>query len=180
MVGLENQDHQLHLGNHPALKDVMAWALDQAGTITEDDLNNSFGDLADEEDRVENLKELDVQVHSVLTQLAEKEPFDIVNNSGQGRGFEAWRRLLKRYEPATAGRSKALLKAVQNPPRAKLEELSAAIEHWEEQVTRYERTKDKHGTRHRFAEKVKNETFAGMCPFELENHFQMNHHRLDT
>ena len=45
---------------------------------------------------------------TVLTTFVEGESFDILVGSGSGEGFEAWRRLHKRWDPLTTGRARGL------------------------------------------------------------------------
>eukprot|EP00974_Lingulodinium_polyedra_P131094 11216396-Lingulodinium_polyedra.AAC.1 len=83
------------------------------------------------------------------------EAFDIVANVPRGQGLEAYRLLARRFDPATGGRRRNLLRLVLQPPRAKLEELSGALERWEEQMRRYERSRDDGGHRHTISDDIK-------------------------
>jgi hypothetical protein len=64
-------------------------------------LDKAFGESADEIDKVLELVEKRRELSSVLQMVTQKEPVEIVINCGVG-GFEAWRRLTWRYDPATA------------------------------------------------------------------------------
>ena len=59
--------------------------------------------------------------------------------------METWRRLNRRFDPATGGQRKALLRSVLSPNKvAKLEDLSAT---WEETVRQFEQRRKLDGTR---------------------------------
>lgn len=60
----------------------------------------------------EDLDYMNDQVFRCLMALTDGESFDLVVGSGDGQGFEAWRRLNRCWDPVTAGRSKNLLKGV--------------------------------------------------------------------
>ena len=57
----------------------------------------------------------DAQVFAALQTLCEAEAFSVVRSSGRNNGLEAWRRLNRRFDPATGGRRKALLRSVLSP-----------------------------------------------------------------
>ena len=167
-------------GVYAELGEVMDWASDLENTLTFEILNQAYGEEADDVDRIEGLKTLDNQLYTVLQSVCEGEPFDIVLNAGQGNGLEAWRRLHKRFDPSTAGRHRNILGAIIRPPRQKLENLSAALEAWEERVARYERKKDEKGNRRVLADDIKVAAVGGMVPEALEEHLVLNGKRLTT
>ena len=68
---------------------------------------------------------------------------DVVANSRKNP-FEAWRRLQKRYDPKTVGRKRNLSRTIVSLGMCSLLELQAGNEHWECDVSRYEKKlKDK-------------------------------------
>jgi hypothetical protein len=67
--------------------------------------------------------ELNVQMYSVLMALCQNEALDIIVGSGSGNGLEAWRRLQRRYDPSTVGRSRGLLREILVLPKANVKEL---------------------------------------------------------
>ena len=93
------------------------------------------------------LEEIDDQLYVVLSALTTDEAFNIVVSSGEGAGFEAWRRLQRRFDPITAGRKRSLLRDIMDPGRAKLMDLQPSIERLEEMMRRYEARKDANGNR---------------------------------
>ena len=168
------------LGVFPELRPVLEWAEEKAGEISSDDIDESFGELADDSDTIPGVADLDGQLYTVLTQLTEGEPFDITRNCGEGHGYEAWRRLARRYDPSTGGRKKNLLNQILRVPRSDLKSLSRDIERWEDQVRNYERRKGADGSRLQLQDDIKCAALEGMCPESLEQHIQMNSHRLLT
>ena len=69
---------------------------------------------------------------------------------GCSNGFEAWRRIHRRWDPLTAGRKRNILRAILNPERVKRwENVRAAIEQIEDLFRRYENRKNEAGERER-------------------------------
>ncbi len=74
------------------------------------------------------INEIDNQVYTALMALTTDEPFDITVGAGTGKGLEAWRRLHRRYDPATVGRSRGLLREILTPEKAGIGTLRHAVE----------------------------------------------------
>ena len=72
-----------------------------------------------------------------LVALTSDEANDTVANSRENP-LEAWRRLQKRYDPASGGRKRNLLRTVVSPGRCSLLALQAGIKRWESVVSQYE------------------------------------------
>ena len=115
-----------------------------------------------------------------MQNLMKGEAFSIVRNTTRGNGLEAWRKINRRFDPATGGSRKSLLRHVLAPPKLKLEELSAGIESWMDLIRRYEDCKDSRGEGQELPEDVKISILESMCPVEIERHLQLNRSRLDT
>ncbi|CAK9035105.1 unnamed protein product [Durusdinium trenchii] len=125
---------------HGDFGQAMAWAEDETDPISNasDSMKAEFGEETPEQETIPDLESKDAQLYAVLQTLCEKEAFTLVRSAGKGKGLEAWRRLCKRFDPSTGGRRRALLRSVLNPNRCnKVEELSAAVENWEDQVERH-------------------------------------------
>ena len=134
----------------------MAWAEDETDPISTSSMTAEFGDVNPAQETIPDLEAKDAQLYAVLQTLCEKEAFTLVRSSGKGKGLEAWRRLCKRYDPSTGGRRRALLRSVLSPNRCgKVEELSAAVENWEDQVRQYENRRKTDGTRRTLDEDIK-------------------------
>ena len=103
----------------PSSRDALDWAAQQDTPILNVD------DVEAGPDSVE----INPQVFVALAELLEGEALDIVQNTTQGAGLEAWRKLV-RFDPQTVGRKRTLLSRIVNPGTVKVHELSRAIEQW--------------------------------------------------
>ena len=163
----------------PDLAEALEWAEEKEGECTDAEIRTLYED-PNSLDHLPQVQDKQHQLFTVSQQLCEKEPFDIVSNCGKGKGLEAWRRLNKRYDPSTANRKKALLKHILNPERAKLDDLSGALEKWIDSVRMYERRKDSQGTRCSIADDIKVAVLESRVPVELEKHMQLNRSQYET
>ena len=175
----KNKTENYILGVFPDLQPALEWACEKETPIESRELDAAFGSNADDTDRISDLAYLNHQLNTVLTQLTEREPFDIVQNCGKS-GLEAWRRLNRRYDPSTGGRKRNLLNAILKPGRQTLQDLSRVLEQWMDQVRRYERRKGEGGERLSISDDIKMGILESMVPDELENHLLMNRSRLRT
>ena len=163
---------------HDDFGKAMAWAEDETDPISTSSMSAEFGDVNPAQETIPDLEAKDAQLYAVLQTLCEKEAFTLVRSSGKGKGLEAWRRLCKRYDPSTGGRRRALLRSVLSPNRCgKVEELSAAVEIWEDQVRQYENRRKTDGTRPTLDEDIKISILESICPVEVERHLQLNQAR---
>ena len=112
----------------PSSRDTLDWAAQQDTPILNVD------DVEAGPDSVE----INPQVYVALAELLEGEALDIVQNTTRGAGLEAWRKLVRRFDPQTVGRKRTLLSRIINPGTVKVHELSRAIEQWEERVRSYQ------------------------------------------
>ena len=108
----------------PSSRDSLDWAAQQDTPI----LNV---------DGVEARSRFNPQVYVALAELLEGEALDIVQNTTRGASLEAWRKLVRRFDPQTVGRKRTLLSRIINPGKMNVHE-SRAIEHWEECVRSYQ------------------------------------------
>ncbi len=97
------------------------------------DLEAQFGDRSAEP--FPDLKEKGSQLNVVLLSFTEAESLDIVLGAAPS-GFEAFRRVIRRWDPLIGGRHRALLRQILVSERAKLAELPLAFERWEDLVRR--------------------------------------------
>ena len=161
------------------MRAVLQWAQESDAPIDKGDWDLSFGSGTGD-DEVEDLDYKISQIHIVLVDLTEEESNDLVVGAGDGNGLEAWRKLSRRWDPASGGRKRALLKAIINPPRCKLDELQGCLERWLQQVQKYERRKNAEGIREKVSDDVKCAALDQLIPADLENHVILNRHRLKT
>ena len=163
---------------HEDLEDPMTWAEEETDPISGASVAAAFGSVNPSQHEVPELEGKSQQLYAVLQTLCEKEAFTIIRAAGKGNGLEAWRRLCKRYDPSTGGRRRALLRSVLNPSRVnKIEELSAAVESWEEQVRQYENRRKPDGSRPTLDEDIRVAILESICPAEVERHLQLNQAR---
>ncbi|CAK8995863.1 Retrovirus-related Pol polyprotein from transposon TNT 1-94 [Durusdinium trenchii] len=163
---------------HPDLEDIMLWAEEMDHEIMSADIKAAWGPLNPSEREVVDVDSMNSQLFAVLQTLCEREAFQIVRSSGKHNGLESWRRLVRRLDPATGNRRRAMLRAILNPSKAsKLEDLSNSIESWEEMVRQYEHKKRPDGTRHQLDEEIRMSVLEHLCPGELEKHLNLQLNR---
>ena len=161
-------------------RSLIEFAAENETDIFKRDIDDFFGATADEIDRIEEVQHKNGQWYLALTALTDDESQDIVTGVEAGNGAEAWRKLVKRWDPVVAGRNRALLKTIISPERCKLAELSGVIEKWEASVRKYERRKDERGNKLKLTGDLKMAAFESLLPQELENHLVLNKKRLNT
>ena len=94
--------------------------------------------------------------------------------------MEAWRKINKRYDPATGSRKGSLLRHILSPAKSKLEDLTGNLEVWLDLISRYENRKDPSGNRVKLQDEIKIAVLEQICPTELERHLQMSKARLKS
>ena len=98
----------------PSLRDTLDWVQDTP-ILNVDDVEAGPDSV-----------EINPQVYVALAELLEGEALDIVQNTTRGAGLEAWRKLVRRFDPQTVGRKRTLLSRIFNPGTVKVHELSRA------------------------------------------------------
>ena len=151
-----------------SLVGVLQWSEDNDEPIDREAIELHFGTGTSTE--VKHVHLWNARLHAMLVQVTEKEPFDIVQNCGSGNGFEAWRRLNRRFDPNSGSRRSNLLSSIIKPGRSKLENVLESLERWTDQVRRYESGKNRQGTRSTLDEEIKIFAMGNVVPEELEKH----------
>ena len=64
---------------------------------------------------IEGLDDKLSQIYAVLQNLLEGEAFVIIRNTEKGNGLEGWRKLNRRYDPATGAKKSSLLRHILTP-----------------------------------------------------------------
>jgi hypothetical protein len=136
-----------------------------AASLVESELGNSV-----------QLMSLGKQVYAVLAELAEGEALSLVMNTAARNGFEAWRKLSRRFGPQTVGRQKNAMASILNVKSVSLKELPAHIEKWEREVRHYGDSRGKGP----IEDDTKTATLTQMCPKALQQHIRPNNSRLRT
>ena len=159
------------------LREVLQWSEEKDSPIKDSDVAATYGPSAGPIDQIANIEELRRELFDVLLMVTEKEPFDLVLNSSCG--FEAWRKLSRRFDPTTGGRKRALLNAILTPNRAKIEDLPQALEILAS-IRLYERRRDSTGARTEISDDIKISVIERLVPVELEKHLVLNRDRYST
>ena len=157
------------------LNPVLLSAVDEEKVLDWPRFRESQIDVEDED-----LDEMNEQVYHCLVALTDGESFDLVTSVGEGQGLEAWRKLNRRWDPVTAGRSKNLLKAIMNPGKARIEDLMGAIERLEDLMRRYTSRRTADGSLAVLNEDIKMTCLESLLPDHLEQHVQLNRARLSS
>ena len=145
---------------------LLEWAAEQDDEITE--LSGAVG-------LVDDVDEVNRQLYTSLASMADGEALDITRNTPTGQGLEVWRRLNKRYDPLSAGRSTTKVTQILRPGQYKVSELSGAVERWEEKLRLHARR-----TKTPMPDLYKRGTLIDMCPADLRKHLHMNSNRFKT
>ena len=152
---------------------VLETCLDSEGPIDLKDLTEN------QHPDVENIERVGEQLYRVLCHLCIGESEDLV--VGAGNGYEAYRKLCRRWDPATSGRKRNLLRAILNPERCKSwAAVRPAIEQLEDLVRRYESRKSASGVRELLSDDIKSASLEMLVPTDLEKHLILNKNRLTT
>ena len=160
------------------LREVLQWSEEKESPIKDSDVAATYGPSADPIDQIANIEELRRELFDVLLMVTEREPFDLVLNSSCG--FEAWRKLSRRFDPTTGGRKRALLNAILTPNRSKIEDLPQALEKLLDSIRLYERRRDSTGARTEISDDIKISVIERLVPVELEKHLVLNRDRYTT
>ena len=119
----------------------------------------------------------DSNIYACLSSYTGAEPKALVKQARRPNGFEAWRRLHVRFNPATVGRQRANLTRITNPQEnVPLAQLGAEIISWENRIIEYEARPGSDVV----SENLKIATVVAMCPGKLREHLNLNAHRFKT
>ena len=161
-------------------RQVLEWAAGFEGNIVAEEIDKAYGTGADLIDQWDEVVEFNEQLYTVLRATTEGVVFDLVENAPRGNGLEAWRMLIKKYDPATGGRKRIMLQALTNPDRAGYDSLSNALESWKFLRGRYNKKKDQLGRREDLPDSLAMNALEKLVPRELETHLLLNHSRFKT
>ena len=124
-----------------SLEDLEAAAatieVEQTDDISSDMLRKAFGE---EDDGMQDIDRKQSALHILLNNSTEGETNQIVEGVDPTNGLEAYRRIIRRWDPVSGERQRFILKQIINPERApNLEKLSVHLEAWLQLIQRYER-----------------------------------------
>ena len=135
-------------------------ARDTEELIETDDLDVQH--FNDESERMA-LKKFNGMLYNILVTKLRGEAFNIASSVRDACGLEAWRLVLKRYEPRTPGTKRALLKCLFNMKAArKVEEIERNLLRVEEIYSRYETM-----TKEKLPEDIKTVIMTELCTPDL-------------
>lgn len=128
--------------------------------ITKDDVKANRGDEG---------ADLDRQLLVYLTQHTSDQAGDLVSSSGEC-GFEAWRLLVKRYDPRTAESQQALIaKIMDAKPCKTIDELEREMQEWEHIMRRWQKAASR-----ALDDDFKVTCIIRLCPARLQEHMNMS------
>ena len=114
-------------------------------------------------------------LYNTLVTKLRGEAFNIVSSVRDARGLEAWRLVMKRYEPRTPGTKRVLLKSLSNMKAArKIEEIEKNILRVEEIYARYEVM-----SKEAIQEDIKTVIMTELCTPELKEYLEFNNKDFD-
>ena len=96
-----------------SFQQILEWVVDQDEEVTVEKVEAEHGG----ELGMPGLDDKGDQLFRLLSSLTTHESEDLVINTKNG--FEAWRRLNRRWDPPAAGRKRNILRAILNPERVK-------------------------------------------------------------
>ena len=142
-------------------------ARDTDSLIESDDID--VWQFNDENER-EALKKFSGMLYNILVTKLRGEAFNIASSVRDGCGLEAWRLVMKRYEPRTPGTKRALLKSLFNMKAArKVEEIEKNLLRVEDIYSRYESM-----TKEKLQEDIKTVIMTELCTPELKEYLEFN------
>lgn len=144
--------------------DWFAWIADQVEEIMDANISDKYGtDKA-------AVEEFSVQLYSVLISQTSNAAFAITTSVSNHNGMEAFRQLIRRYEPRTAGSRRALVKQIVNYPAAKdIKQVEANIRHFEELTKKYHSM-----AKEKLSEDILVTILVDICHQDLRKHLELS------
>ena len=158
-----------------SFQSILEWVVDQDEEITVERVEEEHGG----ELGMAGLDDKGDQLFRLLSSLTTHESEDLVINAKNG--YEAWRRLNRRWDPLTAGRKRNILRAILNPERVKsCEAVRPAMEQLDDLMRRYEARRNERGEREVLSQDIKCTSLELLVPTDIERHLILNKNRLGT
>ena len=153
----------------PNIRTLIDWATDQPEQIMDPSAREAI--------RLNPAAEaIQRQIYTALAQLVEGEALGILRNCSRAefKGLEAWRRLIRRFDPHSAGRQRTILSRVLHPSRCEIKDLFKGLERWIADVQRYEERSGR-----RLDDDIKASVATEMTPEPLHQRLILNQSRLN-
>ena len=83
---------------------------------------------------------MNLNMYFILASFTDNETKKVVRQCTFGAGYEAWRRLMLRFDPKSSGRGFVQVVKLETPKQCKLEDLAEGLMSWETEVSQYEDT----------------------------------------
>ena len=158
-----------------SFQSILEWVVDQDEEITVEKVEEEHGG----ELGMAGLDDKGDQLFRLLSSLTTHESEDLVINAKNG--YEAWRRLNRRWDPLTAGRKRNILRAILNPERVKSwEAVRPGMEQLDDLMRRYEARRNERGEREVLSQDIKCTSLELLVPTDIERHLILNKNRLGT
>ena len=150
---------------------MMDWAKNANETITP----QLLGEQAVRANWGTDVENFNKQLHVALVSLCKDEALTLVRKCFRTSGLDAWRRLVKEYEPNTPQANLRLLRKILQSGQQTLTGLRPAIETWERDISRYQNR-----TGETLNDSVRRLTSQSMCPQPLQEHIGFHAARLSS
>lgn len=151
-------------GRFPEIRRILAWVEACPEDFETDELALNFPQVP-----VATILEMDSELYTVLGKCCEDDASTLVLNTVSESGFEAWRRLAKKHDVRTAGRTRNMLHELMKTQPVKAKDLLSAIEALEHRLSVYERRKGQP-----LDDEMRQATLISLCPADIQKHINLN------
>ena len=150
-------------GMHPGYRKVLKWCQDQDSPLDQSDIESIEWDPA---------VEADVSFYDLLQQLTDgMAQATVTCADGDESGFEAWRKLVARFDPQNAMNDLERVRILTNVQRCKkIDDVMYAVEKWEKNWAEYI---EKSG--HSMPEVWKTNAIMGMIPIKNKEEIELRY-----
>ena len=120
-------------GQFPEGEEILDWA----ASLGEEPV--TLEKVEEEMQRHRSAGDLNLQLHAVLVSLTTMgtAAFDLVKNTKTSLGLDAWRRLVRKFDPNNPVANLRLLRKILRPSQVGHDQLLSAIEQWEQDYQHY-------------------------------------------
>ena len=142
----------------------IAWASGMSEEVNEEEVDLRYPDTKDQVLKFSRF------LYTILVQTVSGAAFAIVQGAPENNGLEAFRQLIRRYEPRTAGSRRALIKQIVNHPQAKdIKQVENNVRNLEELIKKYNIM-----SKEKLAEDIRVTVLIDICHPYLRKHLELN------